>query len=74
MDLHLHNTLLMRYAFFLVAEQYYHSSTNVSPEDLSDLTVIPNFITEAQETTLLREIDKTWKRMKYEYSHWDDVR
>lgn len=36
-------------------------------------TVIPNFITEKEEASLLDEINPHMKRMRYEKSHWDDV-
>uniref|UniRef100_A0A1I7W297 2OG-FeII_Oxy_2 domain-containing protein n=1 Tax=Loa loa TaxID=7209 RepID=A0A1I7W297_LOALO len=36
-------------------------------------TVIPNFITEQEEASLLDEINPHMKRMRYEKSHWDDA-
>lgn len=36
-------------------------------------TVIPNFISEEEEASLLNEINPHMKRMRYEKSHWDDV-
>ncbi|CAG9533274.1 unnamed protein product [Cercopithifilaria johnstoni] len=36
-------------------------------------TVIPNFVTEREEASLLDEINPHMKRMRYEKSHWDDA-
>lgn len=35
--------------------------------------VIPDFITEDEEKSLLNEVFPHLKRMKYEETHWDDV-
>lgn len=47
------------------------------PETLSDVTrsmaLYTNFITPEEETTLLKEIETQFKRLRYEDSHWDDV-
>ncbi|XP_055604036.1 alpha-ketoglutarate-dependent dioxygenase alkB homolog 7, mitochondrial [Uranotaenia lowii] len=39
----------------------------------TDMTVIPNFITEAEEKSLLEELEPYLKRMRYEFDHWDDA-
>ncbi|VDK83272.1 unnamed protein product [Litomosoides sigmodontis] len=36
-------------------------------------TVIPNFVTEQEEASLLDEINPHMKRMRYEKSHWDNA-
>lgn len=48
------------------------------PKEMKDVlvqccTVIPNFVTEQEEASLLDEINPHMKRMRYEKSHWDDV-
>lgn len=62
----------MHVCYFLLIDELYHSA-NVLPEHVPDFAIIPNFITEKEESSLLKEIEKTWKRVKYEYSHWDNV-
>ncbi|VDM44011.1 unnamed protein product [Toxocara canis] len=48
------------------------------PSTMKDLIsrscfVIPNFITEKEEQSLLAEIEPHMKRLRYEKSHWDDA-
>lgn len=38
----------------------------------STMTIYPNFITNEEEKSLLNEVEPYLKRMRYEYSHWDD--
>lgn len=57
--------------------RHFHNE-NLWPEDMKKMmmeccTVIPNFITDKEETSLLDEINPHMKRMRYEKSHWDDV-
>uniref|UniRef100_A0A8D8FRC4 Alpha-ketoglutarate-dependent dioxygenase alkB homolog 7, mitochondrial n=1 Tax=Culex pipiens TaxID=7175 RepID=A0A8D8FRC4_CULPI len=40
---------------------------------LTGMTVLPNFITEAEEQSLLDEIEPYLRRMRYEFDHWDDA-
>ena len=44
-------------------------------QDLMDgnLEVRENFISEEEESLLLREVEPYLKRQKYQYDHWDDV-
>lgn len=37
------------------------------------MKVYPNFISETEEDILMKEIDPYMKRLRYEYSHWDNV-
>ena len=39
----------------------------------SDLKLYLNFINEQEQADLMKEIDKTFRRTKYEYDHWDGV-
>lgn len=41
---------------------------------LETCVVKPDFITEAEEQQLLQEVEPHMKRLRYEKSHWDDVR
>lgn len=38
------------------------------------MTVHKNFISDAEERSILEEIEPYLKRMRYEFDHWDDVR
>lgn len=37
------------------------------------MKVLPKFISEEEENILMQEIDPYMKRLRYEYSHWDNV-
>lgn len=39
-----------------------------------DMQVINNFVTEEEEEALFKEVEPHLKRLRYESSHWDDVR
>lgn len=39
----------------------------------TDMVVLEDFINEEEETQLLQEIEPYMARLRYEYSHWDDV-
>lgn len=38
-----------------------------------DFSILKNFITTEEETELLKEIEKSFRRTRYEYDHWDGV-
>jgi len=38
-----------------------------------DMKIIYDFISEEEESNILKEIEPYFKRLKYESSHWDDV-
>ncbi|XP_041464467.1 alpha-ketoglutarate-dependent dioxygenase alkB homolog 7, mitochondrial-like [Lytechinus variegatus] len=38
-----------------------------------DFIIIENFVTEEEETSLLREVEKFLKKVRYEYDHWDNA-
>lgn len=37
------------------------------------MKVLPDFISEKEEDILIQEVDPYMKRLRYEYSHWDNV-
>ena len=39
----------------------------------SGIKVWPDFVTEAEEMTLMKEIDRKWRRLKYQQNHWDNA-
>ena len=39
-----------------------------------DFSLLKNFITPEEETDLLQEVEKSFRRTRYEYDHWDGVR
>ncbi|XP_013197313.2 alpha-ketoglutarate-dependent dioxygenase alkB homolog 7, mitochondrial [Amyelois transitella] len=40
---------------------------------LRDMRVLPNFVTEAEEASLVQELEPRLKRMRYEFDHWDNA-
>lgn len=38
-----------------------------------DMIIVEDFISEAEELTLIAEAEKSIKRMRYEYDHWDNA-
>lgn len=38
-----------------------------------DMIIVEDFISEAEEQSLIAEAEKSLKRMRYEYDHWDDA-
>ena len=40
---------------------------------VGNLEVCGNFISEEEQTLLLKEIEPYLKRQKYQYDHWDNV-
>ena len=43
-------------------------------EDSRDITVIPDFVSEEEEQSLLQDIGRTLRGKRYQYDHWDGVR
>ena len=37
------------------------------------LTLTPDFVTVDEESELMKDVERTFRRRKYEYSHWDRV-
>lgn len=46
---------------------------NVQDLVVGNLEVCENFISEEEETLLLKEVEPYLKRQKYQYDHWDNV-
>ncbi|XP_031630398.1 alpha-ketoglutarate-dependent dioxygenase alkB homolog 7, mitochondrial [Contarinia nasturtii] len=46
---------------------------DVRMELLQDMIVIENFVTEREEQQLCAEAEKSMKRMRYQYDHWDNA-
>lgn len=40
---------------------------------ISNMTVLPNFITSEEEENLMKEVEPILKRRRYEFDHWDNV-
>lgn len=38
-----------------------------------DMQVLPDFISEHEEASLLAELEPVLKKMRYEFDHWDNV-
>jgi len=54
--------------------QFFESPSKQALENvISSMQIFPDFITEAEERTLLDEVELVLKRIRYEQSHWDDA-
>lgn len=40
----------------------------------TDMLIMQNFVSPAEEDSFLKEIEPYLKRLRYEFDHWDDVR
>ena len=62
----------------VTAEQWQHylTATDAETEGIlgKDMLVYPNFLSEAEEQSLLSEVEPYMKRLRYEFDHWDNVR
>lgn len=47
--------------------------TDMKNEFQRDMLLIENFVTEEEEERLCAEAEKSMKRMRYQYDHWDDA-
>lgn len=46
---------------------------NWRTELLATMRIFQNFISPEEEDSLFREVEPYMKRLRYEFSHWDDV-
>ena len=62
-----------------VARRRYNSTSsliNVSPaavEDAASLTITESFISNSEQQQLMKEVELSMGRKKYNFDHWDDV-
>lgn len=55
-------------------QQYLYSQDVAKAKKIAeDMQVLPDFITPEEEQWLVSDIQPAFKRIKYEYSHWDNV-
>lgn len=47
--------------------------TDIKQTFNSSFTIIPNIVSEDEELQLVDEIEKSLKRLRYQYDHWDNV-
>ncbi|XP_053617450.1 alpha-ketoglutarate-dependent dioxygenase alkB homolog 7, mitochondrial [Plodia interpunctella] len=40
---------------------------------LRDMQVLPNFVSEEEESSMVQELEPRLKRMRYEFDHWDNA-
>ena len=61
----------------VTAEQWKSYLTASDPETESilakDMLVFPDFLSQAEEESLLKEVEPYMKRLRYEFDHWDNV-
>lgn len=45
----------------------------IAGHEIRQLEVLPDFCTPGEEKELMVEVERTLRRKRYEYDHWDDV-
>lgn len=54
--------------------EFHHEwPTDVKTDFLRHMIVIENFVSEIEEAALCAEVQKSMRRMRYQYDHWDDA-
>jgi len=44
---------------------------NIALQVLKNVRIIPNFTNQEQQDTLIKEIDRKWQGLPYQFDHWD---
>ena len=44
---------------------------HIALQALKNVRIIPNFINQEQQSTLIKEIDRKWQCLPYQFDHWD---
>ena len=61
----------------ITAEQWksYLTASDSETESIlaKDMLVFPDFLSQAEEESLLGEVEPYMKRLRYEFDHWDNV-
>lgn len=54
---------------------YFHNEwpADIKQEFQRDMILVEDFISESEEKSLIDELEQVFKRMRYEYDHWDDA-
>ena len=48
-------------------------SSSSAAGDVCGFRVVPGFVTDSEEQSLLKEVTRALKRRRYQYDHWDGV-
>lgn len=59
--------------FSLDATETRSDNDDWKTELLETMKVFPDFITPEEEDSIFKEVEPYMKRLRYEFSHWDDV-
>lgn len=59
--------------YFSLCTEFLKLSRNDTENLVNSMTVHNDFISEAEEASLLNEIEPYMKRLRYEFDHWDNV-
>ena len=43
-------------------------------EDVREISLVEDFVTRSEQESLIKEVEMSMKRKKYQYDHWDGVR
>lgn len=59
--------------YFQLCKEFTDENVDLAKSLVSNMTVHNDFLSEAEEKSILDEIEPYLKRMRYEFDHWDDV-
>lgn len=59
-------------SYFTLSEGLQQNQT-AAEDIINTMKVLDNFLSEAEETSLMNELDPYMKKLRYEFDHWDNV-
>ena len=58
----------------VTVQSYIHATDDKALNDIQNsFSIIPDFISEDEETVLYEEVQRYLKKLRYEFDHWDNV-
>lgn len=54
--------------------QHLVDCSDQAADDSRDFVLIPDFITPDEEQSLMGDVGTSFRRLRYQYAHWDQVR
>uniref|UniRef100_A0AAR5Q0J6 Alpha-ketoglutarate-dependent dioxygenase AlkB-like domain-containing protein n=1 Tax=Dendroctonus ponderosae TaxID=77166 RepID=A0AAR5Q0J6_DENPD len=68
----LNNESLPVPSYFTLSEELQQNQT-AAEDIINTMKVLNNFLSEAEETCLMNELDPYMNKLRYEFDHWDDA-
>ncbi|KAH1018956.1 hypothetical protein HUJ05_006627 [Dendroctonus ponderosae] len=68
----LNNESLPVPSYFTLSEELQQNQT-AAEDIINTIKVLNNFLSEAEETCLMNELDPYMNKLRYEFDHWDDA-